>query len=94
MLIIKSAITSFNSTIRNVERNEKVLKEGLLKLNTHLSNITISLFDETQSLAMVSEHVTQIQRVIQECKEMFELIIDALIHARDGAIQPQIITAL
>ena len=93
MLIIKSTITSFNSTIRNVERNEKVLKEGLLKLNAQLSNVTISLFDETQSLAMISEHVTQIQRVIQECQEMFELIIDALIHASDGAIQPQIITA-
>ena len=93
MLVIKSAITSFNSTIRNVQRNEKVLKEGLLKLTSHVNDLTVTLYDETQALAMISEHVIQIGRVMDECREVFELIINALIHAQDGVIQPQIITA-
>lgn len=59
-----------------------------------LNQATSSLDDETQALAMLSEHVVQIERVTDECKGMFELIIDALIHAQDGAIQPQIITAI
>lgn len=94
MTVIKSAVSSFNSTIRDVERNERVLKDGLAKLTSHVNKVTSSLYDETQTLAMISEHVLQIERVMSECKEMFELIIDALIHAQDGAIQPQIITAM
>jgi hypothetical protein len=31
MLVVKSAITSFNFTLRDVQKNEKFLKDGLLK---------------------------------------------------------------
>ena len=47
-----------------------------------------------QTLAFIYEHIIQIELVMTECKEIFELIIDALIHSQDGAIQAQIITPM
>ena len=94
LLVIKSAVISFNSTIRDVNKNEKVLKDGLYKLNSHVNKISNFLNNEMQTLALISEHIIQIERVMTECKEIFELIIDALIHSQDGAIQPQIITPM
>lgn len=36
MTVIKSAVSSFNSTIRDVEKNERILKEGLAELVSHV----------------------------------------------------------
>ena len=41
----------------------------------------ITLYGEAQEEAMISEHVIQVERVMGECKEIFEVIIYDLIHA-------------
>lgn len=92
MLVIKSTLTSFNSTIRDINKNEKLLKEGLFKLNDHVNKITNELYSETQLLAMMTEHILQIERSIDRISEFFKLIIDAIVHAKDGTLQPQLIT--
>lgn len=94
MLVIKSAITTFNSTMRDVQENERILKNGLLKLNDRVNNVTLDLVDETQMIAMISEHRVQIERTIDECQNMLNLITDSLVHAQDGTLQPELITPM
>jgi hypothetical protein len=92
ILVIKSAITSFNFIMRDVEKNEKFLEERLMKLTNHDNNLTSNDYAETQSIAMIFEHMLQIERTLKGTREFFNLIIDTVMHAQDGGLQPQLVT--
>lgn len=47
ILVVKSAITSSNFIMRDVQKNEKFLKDGLLKLTNHVNNLMSNAYAET-----------------------------------------------
>jgi hypothetical protein len=92
MVVLKSAITSFNITMRKVNRNERLLNENLQRLNQLLVDEINQIHTQIDSVMMVNENIRQIQRGLLECQHTFEILVDAFLHAQDGVIQPQLMT--
>jgi hypothetical protein len=93
MTVIKSTINSVNSTMRRVDENERVLRDGLLKLDTKFSNVTLQLQQEIELVSTANTQIGIVERGIFECQHGFEILVDALIHAAQGIFQPQFVTA-
>jgi len=91
MVVLKSAITSFNLTMQKVDRNEKLLNENL-RLNKMIVDEVHRMQTQKDSVMMVNENIEQIQRGIEECQHTLEILVDAFLHAQDWVIQPQLIT--
>jgi hypothetical protein len=93
MTIIKTTITSVNSTLQKVNKNEKVLKEGFQKLLNYSTHKFQNLEEELENVNLIDEQFRLIQRGIDESQHSFEILIDAFVHAEQGVLQPQLITA-
>jgi len=46
---------------------------------------------QIDSFMMINEDIQHNQRRIEECKDTFEILVAAFLHAQDGVIQPQLI---
>ena len=92
MVVLKSAITSFNITMQKVDRNERILTENLQRLNKVVVDEINQMHTQVDSVMMINENIQQIQRGIEECQHTFEILVDAFVHAQDGVIQPQLMT--
>ena len=89
MVVLKSAITSFNITMQKVHRNEKLLNENLQRLTKLVVDEINQMHTQVDSVMMINENIQQIQRGISECQHTFEILVDAFLHAQEGVIQPQ-----
>ena len=89
MVVLKSAITSFNITMQKVHRNEKLLNENLQRLSKLVVDEINQMHTQVDSVMMINENIQQIQRGISECQHTFEILVDAFLHAQEGVIQPQ-----
>jgi hypothetical protein len=92
MIVLKSAIMSFNVTMQKVNRNERILNENF----QHLSKMVVDGINHMQaqvdSVMMLNENIQQIQRGLEDCQHTLEILVDSFLHAQDGVIQPQLIT--
>ncbi|PNF23406.1 hypothetical protein B7P43_G12246 [Cryptotermes secundus] len=93
MTVIKTTITSVNTTLQKVNQNERVLKEGLSKLSNFSAQKFSELEEEIRNVNLINEQFRLIQRGIDESQHSFEILIDAFVHAEQGTLQPQLITA-
>jgi hypothetical protein len=93
MTVIKSAIQSVDSTIQKVDRNEKLLKDTILKLDEQLANVSTWLQTEIEQVTTANMQMTIVDRGVMECQHGFETLLDALVHAEQGTFQPQFVTA-
>jgi len=91
MIILKSAITSFNITMQRVN-NEKILNENLQRLSQLVVDEINKMHSQLDSVMIINESIRQTQRGMNECQHTFEILVDAFLHAQDGIIQPQVIT--
>ena len=92
ILVLKSAIMSFNITMQRVNRNEKNLTENLQCLNKMVVDQINQMQTQLDSVLMLNENIQQIQRGLNKCQHTFVMLVDAFLHAQDGVIQPQLIT--
>jgi hypothetical protein len=49
--------------------------------------------EEVVNVNLLNEQLRLVQRGLDECRHSFEILIDAFVHAEQGTIQPQLITA-
>ena len=90
--VIKSTINSVNTTLKQVNKNEKILKDTFIKLSKDTDNKFNQLFIKMDMVNMLNEQIrVVIQRATDENEHSFELLIDALVHAEQGILQPQAI---
>jgi hypothetical protein len=50
------------------------------------------MFTSTSMLLLVNEHSAQLDRALGECRRDYEILIEFIINAQKGIIQPHIIT--
>jgi hypothetical protein len=93
MTLIKTTITSINSTLQKVNQNENIMTEGLTKLANFSAQKFNEIEEEIRNVNLINEQFRMIQRGIDESQHSFEILIDAFIHAEQGTLQPQLITA-
>jgi hypothetical protein len=91
MIILKSAIKSFNITIQKANRNEKMLTENLQRLNQLVVDEINKLQYQLDSVLIINENIRQIQKCVNECQHTFEILVDAILYAQNFIIQPQLI---
>jgi len=68
MIILKSAITSFNITMQRVNRNERILIENLQRLNKMVVDEINQMQTQLDSVFMLNESIQQILRGLNECQ--------------------------
>ncbi|XP_046403237.1 uncharacterized protein LOC124168899 [Ischnura elegans] len=93
--LMKSTISAVNQSLIDVEGNEKILSEGLRRLENYIDKITGELIDHTKYIILVlsgNEHVQQLSQAIGELSYQYNVVIDSLINAQKGVLQPQIIS--
>jgi hypothetical protein len=64
MVVLKSAITSFNITMQRINRNERILIENL-HLNKMVVDENSQMHTQMDSVMMINEYTQQIQRGIR-----------------------------
>jgi hypothetical protein len=78
--------------MRKIDKNVKLLADELKRLskvvNSELNNVT----HQMNSVIILNENIRKVQRGLNECQHTFEILVEALLHAQDGIIQPQLIT--
>jgi hypothetical protein len=93
MTIIKTTIPSVNLTLQRVNQNERVLKDGLHKWLNFSTHQFTKIEEEIRQVNLINEQFRMIQRGVDESQHSFEILIDAFVHAEQGTLQPQLITA-
>ena len=83
MVVLKSAITSFNITMQKVHWNEKLLNENLQRLSKLVVDEINQMHTKVDSVMMINENIQQIQRGLSECQHTFEILVDAFLHAQE-----------
>jgi len=75
MIVLKSAITSFNLTMRKVNRNEKILTENL-RHQLVVDEIN-KMQSQLDSVLIINENIRHTQRGMNEYQHTFEILVDA-----------------
>jgi hypothetical protein len=88
MTVLKSAITSFNITMQKVDRNEKLLADELRRLNKTVVKELNQIQYKVDAVIILNENIRKVQRGLAECQHIFEILVEAFLHAQDGIIQP------
>jgi hypothetical protein len=91
MTVIKTTISSVNSTLLKVNQNEKILDNGLNKLFNY-SEHKFQKLEEIGNVNLLNEQLRLVQRGVDESQHSFETVIEAFVHAEQGVLQPQLIT--
>ena len=95
MTVVKSTLRSINSTLLTVSENEKRLSVGLEEMAKHInaqSEEIREIFGSYSLILTINEHSMQLGRAIDECRREYEILIDAVVNAHKGVMQPQLIT--
>ena len=87
MTVVKTTLTSINSTLLTVTENEKSPSKGLEEMVKHVNEQDgeIKEMFTAYSLLTINEHAMQLNTAIDECRREYEILIDAmqsLIHKR------------
>jgi hypothetical protein len=93
MTVIKSAIQSIGSTVQNIDKNEKLLRDIILQLNEQVANASVTLQTEVEQVTTANLQIATVERGVIECQHGYEILLEALVHAEQGTFQPKFVTA-
>ena len=93
--VIRSSLGAVNSTLMDVEYNENLMKEGISKITKYMNSLQ-SETNEKMSLFSakieVEGHILRVNNAMLTLQRNLDLLIDSVIHAQKGVLQPQIIS--
>ena len=83
---MKSTLKSANSSLRTVFENERNLSKGLEGMINHVNEQDEEreeLFTTFSLMLTVNEHALHLNRALEECRMMYEILIDAIINYKE-----------
>jgi len=92
--VIKSTLGALNDTLADMEHNDKLVKKGLSDIQTYLDTLSsetarkLSIFE---AKFMIEKHITQVNNALTILHRNTDLVLDSVLHAQSGSIQPQIV---
>jgi hypothetical protein len=95
MTVVKSTLKSLNHTLQDVARNEAVLAKGLELISDYVNKENGEIkqkYTYTTLLFTLNEHAIQLERALMEVREEYDVIIQAVLNAQKGIIQPHILS--
>jgi hypothetical protein len=92
--VLKTTFGALNETLRDVEYNDKLMRKGLSDTQNYLDTLsseTARKFSIFEATFMIEKHITQINNALTLLQRNMDLLLDSVVHAQTGGIQPQIV---
>ncbi|XP_049846063.1 uncharacterized protein LOC126298652 [Schistocerca gregaria] len=92
--VVRATLAGVNRTVYTLESNEHVLKTGMQRLERFMKEYVKETdigFKRVASFATVTEQVLQLSAVFGQIEEKYEQMINAIVNAQKGILQPHII---
>ena len=92
--VIKSTLGALNVTLADVEHNDKLVKQGLVDVQTYLDSLsseTAGKLNIFEAKFMIEKHITQVNNALALLQRNVDLLLDSVLHAQAGKVQPQIV---
>jgi hypothetical protein len=93
--VVKSSLGAVNNTLTDVAYNEQLMKEGVRKVTEYMNvlksetNANINLVN---AKIEVEGHILRANNAMNALQRDMDLLIDSVIHAQKGMLQPQIVS--
>ncbi|XP_046983225.1 uncharacterized protein LOC124553404 [Schistocerca americana] len=92
--VVRATLAGVNRTVYTLESNEHILRTGMQRLERFMKEYvkeTDTGFKRVASFATVTEQVLQLAAVFGQIEEEYEQMINAIVNAQKGILQPHII---
>jgi len=92
--VLKTTLGARKKTLRDVEHNDRLMREGVLDIQRYLDTLTLetscklSMFE---AKFMIEKHITQVNNALTTLQRNMDLLLNSVLHAQTGGIQPQIV---
>ena len=93
--VIKSTLGALNITLADVEHNDKLVKQGLVEIQTYLDSLsseTVGKLTMFEAKFMIEKHIAQVNNALILLQRNVDLLLDSVLHAQVGKVQPQIVS--
>jgi hypothetical protein len=97
LAIVKSSLGAVNSTLVDVEYNENLMREGMKKVTEYVSILkseTSSNLNLISARIEIEGHIMKVTTAINTLRRDLDLLIDSVIHAQKGILQPQVVSPI
>ena len=95
LCLMKSSLGAVNSTLIDVEYNENLLKMGISNITRYMNNLrseTTANVNIVSAKIKVEGHTLKVTSAMNAEQRNLDLLIDSVVHAQKGVLQPQIIS--
>jgi hypothetical protein len=93
--VVKSSLGAINHTLIDMAYNEDLMKEGINKVTNFMNTIkyeTESKLNIFSAKVEVEGHMLRVNTAINKLQRKLNLLIDSVVNAQKGVLQPQIIS--
>jgi hypothetical protein len=90
--VIKSTLGALNVTLANVEHNDKLVKQGLVEIQTYLDSLaseTAGKLTMFEAKFMIEKHITRVNNALILLQRNVDLLLNSVLHAQGGKVHPQ-----
>ena len=94
LYIVKASLATLNDTVSDMEYSEKLVQKGLTKLKSYLEELTSETRTQLNTLTVkmtLEGHFTRVNSACNAIQRNLDLIIDSILNAQKGVLQPQIV---
>ena len=95
MSVVKSSLGAVNNTLTDVEYNKNLLKEGISKVTQYMNSLKLETNEKMILISAKMEvegHVLRVNNALTLLQRDLDLLIDSVINAQKGVLQPQVIS--
>jgi hypothetical protein len=92
--VLKTTLGAFNDTLRDVTNNDKLMRKALTDIQNYLSRLALETTRELglfEAKFTIEKHITQVNNALTTLQRNMDLLLDSVVHAQMGGIQPQIV---
>jgi hypothetical protein len=92
--LLKTILGAFNETLADVEHNDKLVRKGLSNIRTYLDTLSLQTAHKLSIFEVkfiIEKHVTQVNNAVTILQKNVDVVLDSVLHAQSGSIQPQIV---
>jgi len=93
--VMKSSLGAVNNTLIDMAHNEDILKEGVRKVTDYMNTLkseTNANLNLISTKIEVEGHISKVSRAMNALQRDLDLLIDSVINAHKGVLQPQIVS--
>jgi hypothetical protein len=93
--IVKATLGTFNETVSDLEYNSNVIKSGLIKLKDYMESVASNSESRLNILDVkitVEGYIAKVNNALDAMQRNLDLMIESVMNAQKGILQPQIIS--